>query len=372
MTLDQMFTLAETLSVLGLLQCVFILAIVILKAADIYRAAPTVAFFTALGLGFGVTDEIVPLVHTLIPALSYLLVIQIAFARLPAARHLAVLVFPLLGPAAALTGVVNSGLCTLSGPCPEYTTFLRAFAIVPGAVVLLALWLQRGLLAQVWKQHDSHDRYWVVLTLIAFNALNLGVDLLRAGDAFAASEATLTRAIFGLTFVYLVTTLMFRIEPKPVVLLPGLAILRRGIKLTPAEQVLAIRIRNLMIIYKLYLLPTFSRADLARELDVSEFVVSRVISRAFATSFHKLLNAYRVDAAKVLLRESDLHLVEIAFDVGFYSLNAFIRVFQEITGQSPSEFRAAEPVTDDLELLEGGPGGAEVRVEATGLTGKPR
>ncbi len=340
MTSDQVFTVVQVLNLIGLFQCVFVLAIVILKAADIYGAAPTVAFFAALGLGFGVSDDLVPLVHVLIPALSYFLIIQIAIARVPAARHLAVLAVPLLGPAAALIVVVDSGLCSVGGPCPEYTTFLRTFTVVAGAVVLLVLWLQRGLLAQVWRQHDSHDRYWVVLALIAFNALNLGVDLLRVGEAITAGEATLTRAIFGLTFVYLATTLMFRIEPNLVVLLPGLPILRRGIKLTPEEQVVAIRIGDLMRVDKPYQRPTFSRTDLARELDVSKDVVSRVINGAFDKSFRQLLNEHRVNEAKALLVNTDLQVTAIAFDVGFNSLATFNRAFKDITGLPPTGFRA--------------------------------
>ncbi len=35
MILDRMFTLVEALNIIGLLQCVFILAIIVLKATDI-------------------------------------------------------------------------------------------------------------------------------------------------------------------------------------------------------------------------------------------------------------------------------------------------------------------------------------------------
>ncbi len=340
MTSDQVFTVVQVLNLIGLFQCAFVLAIVNLKAADIYGAAPTVAFFAALGLGFGVSDDIVPLVHALIPALSYFLVIQIAIARVPAARHLAVLAVPLLGPAAALIVVVDSGLCSVGGPCPEYTTFLRAFTVVAGAVVLLVLWLWRGLLAQVWRQHDSHDRYWVVLALIAFNALNLGVDLARAGAMIEPGDAAFVHTVFGLTLIYLVTTLAFRIDPKPIVLLPGAPLLKRSIKLTREEQALAKRINDLMERDKLYQEPAFSRTDLARELDTSEYVVSRVINSAFGKSFRQLLNQHRVNEAKAMLVNTDLQVAAIAFDVGFNSLASFNRAFKDITGLPPTGFRA--------------------------------
>ena len=62
-----------------------------------------------------------------------------------------------------------------------------------------------------------------MLTLIVFNVLNFGLDLPRAAHLIGSGEATLIRTIFGLTFIYLVTTLVFRIGPRQVVLLPGFA-----------------------------------------------------------------------------------------------------------------------------------------------------
>ena len=47
--------------------------------------------------------------------------------------------------------------------------------------MLLLLWLQRGIFTKIRGQQDSSDRYWVALALVAFNVLNLGVDLARAG-----------------------------------------------------------------------------------------------------------------------------------------------------------------------------------------------
>ena len=149
------------------------------------------------------------------------------------------------------------------------------------------------------------------------------------------------RTTLGLAFVYLVTTLVFRIDPKPVVLLPGTLIRRSG-ELSADEMALAGRVDELMTLDKLYQEPSFSRADLARELEVSENVLSRVINSAFSKSFRKLLNDHRVDAAKQLLRDSDMQITQIAFDIGFNSLASFNRVFKDTTGVSPTEFRAAD------------------------------
>ncbi len=347
------FNLSQSLDLIGMLQCAFILTIVVLKASDIRQAAPTMAFFAALGLGFGLPAAVDPrqfhwdatatwLAQAWIPTLSYLLILQIASGKMPEPRHLIIFVLPLIGPVAMVAATVSSQSCGGALLCPESVPLLRVFGVIPGAVIVLLLWAKRDLLSQLAKSRDTRERYRVVIAFIAFNVMNLGIDMPRAIGLLETAEATFVRTVLGLTFVYLVTTLVFRIDPKPVTLLPG-SLLRRSIELTADEQALATRIRDLMALDKLYQEPSFSRADLARELDVSENILSRVINSAFSKGFRKLLNDYRVDEAKALLRETDPQITQIAFDVGFNSLASFNRVFKDTTGVSPTEFRAAYP-----------------------------
>ena len=351
MTFDQTFSLSQALDLIGTLQCVFILTIVCVKATDLRQAALTVAFFTVLGLGFALPVTVDPglfhwevtstwLAQAWIPALSYLLVLQVAVGETPDPRHLIVLVLPLIGPVAMVAATISGQSCAGALLCSDSVPLLRVFGIVPGAVILLLFWVRRHLLSQLALGRDTRDRYWVVLAFIAFNAVNLVIDIPRAAGWFNVADATFVRTAFGLGFVYLVTTLVFRIDPKPVVLLPG-TLIRRSIELSADEMALAERVDDLMTLDKLYQEPAFSRADLARELEVSENVLSRVINSAFSKSFRKLLNDHRVDAAKQLLRDSDLQITQIAFDTGFNSLASFNRVFKDTTGVSPSEFRAA-------------------------------
>ena len=351
MYLDQILSTVQALELVGLVQCVFILVLVILKATDIRRAVPTVVFFAALGLGFGLPVGVDPrlvlwdqtsiwLAQAWIPALSYFIVLQIALGHLPTQRHLAVLALPLLGPVAAVAIAADVDICGEGILCVESVTLFRVFGIVPGAMVLLLLWVHRGLFAKVGGRRENRDRYWVVMTFIVFNILNLGIDIPRAAEVIEPTQAVFVRSLFGLTFIYLVTTLMFRIEPRLVVLSPGILI-RRSIELTTEELALADKIRDLMTLDKLYQEPSFSRADLARELDVSENVLSRVINSAFTKSFRTLLNDHRVEEAKLLLRDFDIQVGQIAVDVGFNSLNSFSRVFKKTTGQSPIEYRAS-------------------------------
>ena len=357
MFMEQVFSVVQVLDLIGVLQCVIILALVFLKATDIRKAIPTVAFFAALGFGFGLPVTVDPqpvhwdaasiwIAQGWIPTLSYFIILQIAHGQLPEHRHLWVLVLPLFGPVAVFAFVAGFDSCSEGLLCLESVTLLRVFGILPGAAVLLLLWFHQGLFAQVGGERENRDRYWVVLTFIVFNILNLGIDIPRAAEIFEPTQAAFARTIFGLTFVYLVTTLVFRLDPRPVLLLPGTMIRRAAAELTADELALADKIRDLMTLDKLYQEPSFNRADLARELNVSENVLSRVVNGAFAKSFRKLLNDHRVEEAKLLLRDSDMQVTQIAFDVGFNSLASFNRVFKENTSQAPTEYRAASSSAD--------------------------
>jgi len=54
-------------------------------------------------------------------------------------------------------------------------------------------------------------------------------------------------------------------------------------------------------------------------------------------------NRYRLHRAAKELAESDRRIIEIAFDVGFSSQEAFTRSFAKAYGITPAQFRLAKP-----------------------------
>lgn len=85
-------------------------------------------------------------------------------------------------------------------------------------------------------------------------------------------------------------------------------------------------------------------ASLARNLNVSERTASRVLREGLGQSFHQFVNAARVRA--VMLRLADpaerADILPIALDAGFASKASFNRVFRELTGTTPTAWRAAQ------------------------------
>jgi transcriptional regulator GlxA family with amidase domain len=78
---------------------------------------------------------------------------------------------------------------------------------------------------------------------------------------------------------------------------------------------------------------------LARVAHVSRAHFTRQFRVTFGETPHRYLQRRRVERGMELLRETDLPVTDVCFDVGFNSLGTFSRTFREIVGESPSEYR---------------------------------
>lgn len=82
-----------------------------------------------------------------------------------------------------------------------------------------------------------------------------------------------------------------------------------------------------------------SREGLAALLDMHPDTLSRLFRQHTGMKMGEMINALRIDEAKRALAESDRTVVDIAMAVGFENLRTFNRVFKEISGTSPMEYR---------------------------------
>src|SRR5918999_1682509 len=81
-------------------------------------------------------------------------------------------------------------------------------------------------------------------------------------------------------------------------------------------------------------------AKLARIAYVSEGHFIRIFRATFGETPHRYLQRRRVERAMFMLRETDLSVTEICFDVGFTSLGTFSRTFADIVGEPPTAYRS--------------------------------
>ena len=102
------------------------------------------------------------------------------------------------------------------------------------------------------------------------------------------------------------------------------------------------RICEVMDSQQLFLRSDLKLSDLAAELGENRNAVSNAIRYARHRTFPDFVNDYRVEYAKQLLRQQpDTKLATLCLEAGFANETSFFRTFKKITGQTPSEWRAA-------------------------------
>lgn len=79
--------------------------------------------------------------------------------------------------------------------------------------------------------------------------------------------------------------------------------------------------------------------DMSYALGVSNAHLSRCFTQRIGMHFRPYLNQLRANEAKTLLRSSTESVLSIALECGFESKRTFNRVFAELYGMSPTEYR---------------------------------
>jgi len=87
-----------------------------------------------------------------------------------------------------------------------------------------------------------------------------------------------------------------------------------------------------------------SRDEVARHAGISPSHFSRLLKERTGRSFTELLRQCRVDLACDLLRTTGRSLAEIADVCGFCDQSYFTRVFQDVKGMTPKQFREVAKV----------------------------
>ena len=79
--------------------------------------------------------------------------------------------------------------------------------------------------------------------------------------------------------------------------------------------------------------------DAAARAGFSKYHFSRLFKQFANVSFYRYLNQKRIEHAERLLIDPELSVTEVALSSGFTSLSSFIRMFKQIKGCTPSEYR---------------------------------
>jgi putative ABC transport system permease protein len=88
--------------------------------------------------------------------------------------------------------------------------------------------------------------------------------------------------------------------------------------------------------------PELTLSSLAAKLSLHTHELSRIINTVLKKSFTDFINEYRVQAAARKMQDpghDHITLLGIAFESGFNSQSSFNRIFRQITGKSPVEYK---------------------------------
>ena len=93
---------------------------------------------------------------------------------------------------------------------------------------------------------------------------------------------------------------------------------------------------------KPFLNPKLSLKDLSELTNISTHNLTELFNTQMNKSFYELINSYRVEEVKKLIREDSdkkFSLLALAFEAGFSSKTSFNTIFKKSVGKTPSQFR---------------------------------
>ncbi|MCO7150201.1 response regulator [Vagococcus lutrae] len=107
------------------------------------------------------------------------------------------------------------------------------------------------------------------------------------------------------------------------------------------EQLSALSAATIYIINERYAQPDLTLTSVAAQLFVDTSYLSKQLKRDTGKSFNDYLTTFRIEKAKELLTQSDLHwpIQEIGERVGYPNPHYFSRIFKQHTQKTPTEYR---------------------------------
>ncbi len=99
------------------------------------------------------------------------------------------------------------------------------------------------------------------------------------------------------------------------------------------------RLIDLMEREQLYLNPDLTVEEVVKRLGTNTKYFSAMLHDELHTTFAQMVNSYRVEKAKDILKHTDTKVEFVGERCGFNSRQSFHRVFVKTTGKTPAEWR---------------------------------
>jgi AraC-like DNA-binding protein len=231
---------------------------------------------------------------------------------------------------------------------PAQTTFLIVSFLIYLLFSFRIFYNYKNKIAEFYSNTDKISLHWLYLFLIILSIYWLVV----AGSYFAfvffkmefcasfsdylKCAAIYATAIFALRARNLVEIgqNLQKIDPPPTA--------ENVEKTREINPELLQKIRQTVENEQLFLKPELTINDLAERLKLPPKIISNQINSGLGKSFLQYINEQRVENFKEKINSNQfehLSMLGVALESGFNSKSSFNRIFKEITGISPSEFK---------------------------------
>lgn len=105
-------------------------------------------------------------------------------------------------------------------------------------------------------------------------------------------------------------------------------------------EVFKVRLRMLLEEEGVWKQTNLTAEDVSLRLGTNRTYLSQIVNEVYGKPFRTVVNAYRVDTVKCMLKSGNYHTMsEIADTAGFASASTMNKVFKSHTGYTPSEFK---------------------------------
>ena len=112
-----------------------------------------------------------------------------------------------------------------------------------------------------------------------------------------------------------------------------------GRQMQPNEDYKARQLREIVGYLGEHFTERLPLSDVAARFGLSPQYFSSFFREHFGRTFTQHINSLRIEQAARLLRETDLPVMEVGFQVGFDNFSYFIKRFRQVYGVSPSNYR---------------------------------
>jgi AraC-like DNA-binding protein len=229
-------------------------------------------------------------------------------------------------------------------PAPSQLEISTVLVVLGTGLVLHAGWRVVRDLRDDLVEPRRRARPFFALALLGFLSLDFAVDMLQGygwrPPSFLLLQNGVILALAAGLAVWLLRADAWLTAPPARV---GPTWFAASHPPDPELAVLA-RVEAVMQAERPYLDPNLTFASFAPKVGVPESTLRRAINHRLGHGhFRNFLNGYRVEEAKRRLRDpatAGEKILTVALDSGFSSLASFNRVFRQLAGCTPSQFRA--------------------------------